>query len=110
MNYDREILCVLGEAGEKGLSVKKIARHVFNRRNGFFDEVSFDNIYHYVAAYLTRNSKDRDSLVEKTECRGVYRLNMSSAASRQLVFDFKEQDDNIRQEEKNTEDRSLSLF
>lgn len=28
MNYDRDIIFVLGEAGPKGLSVKKIAKHV----------------------------------------------------------------------------------
>lgn len=39
MNYDSEILFVLTEAGEKGLSVKKIARHVFNNCNGLFDVV-----------------------------------------------------------------------
>ena len=88
MNYDSEILFVLTEAGEKGLSVKKIARHVFNNCNGLFDVVPFEDVYHYVACYLKRNSKSNDSIIERTSIRGVYRLNQSNT-SRQLFFDFK---------------------
>ena len=78
MNYDSEILFVLTEAGEKGLSVKKIARHVFNNCNGLFDVVPFEDVYHYVACYLKRNSKSNDSIIERTSIRGVYRLNQSN--------------------------------
>lgn len=110
MNYDREILFVLNEAGEKGLSVKKIARHVFNSCNGFFDSVSFDEVHHYVASYLRRNSKQGDAVVERTEVRGVYRLCMSSGDSRQLLFDFRDDDDKKEVEDVDTEDKSLTLF
>ena len=34
----------VNEAGPKGLSVKKIARHVYNHNNGFFNVVSFDDL------------------------------------------------------------------
>lgn len=110
MNYDREILYILGEAGYKGLSVRKIARHVFNNNNSFFDNVSFDDVYRYVSSYLKRNSKSRESVVEKTEVRGVYRINMSSVMFRQLQFDFREDVPDAGSENKEIEDRSLSLF
>lgn len=110
MNYDREILFVLNEAGEKGLSVKKIARHVFNSSNGFFDNVSFDEVHHYVASYLRRNSRQSGSVVERTEVRGVYRLCMSLGDSRQLLLDFKDDDDIKEVETICTEDKSLTLF
>lgn len=110
MNYDREILSVLSEAGDKGLSVQKIARHVFNRCNGFFNTVCFDDVYRYVTAYLKRNSKQTESIIERTDVRGVYRLNMSSVDSCQLQFDFKDEEIIERPDEKHIEDGSLSLF
>ncbi len=110
MNYDNEIIFILNEAGYKGLSVKKIARHVFNNCNTLFNEVSFEDVHRYVGAYLSRNSKTADSMVERTEIRGVYRLNHSNT-SRQLFLDFANGDETEEtNEEKNTEDRSLSLF
>lgn len=110
MNYDREILFVLNEAGMKGLSIQKIARHVFNNCNGFFNTVSFEEVHHYVASYLNRNSKLPDSLIERTYVRGVYRINLSSGMSRQLQFDFKDDDVCDKGDDKKYEDRSLFLF
>lgn len=110
MNYDREILFVLNEAGMKGLSIQKIARHVFNNCNGFFNTVSFEEIRLYVASYLNRNSKLPDSQIERTDVRGVYRINLSSGVSRQLQFDFKDDDVCDKGDGKKDEDRSLSLF
>lgn len=110
MNYDREIIEILSEAGTKGLSVQKIARHVFNNRNNFFETVSFEAIHHYVAAYLKRNSKGVGSIIERTDVRGVYRINLFNA-SRQLQFDFKEEEEGFsKNEDKACEDKSLFLF
>ena len=86
MSYDRDIIFILNEAGPKGLSVKKIARHVYNHNNGFFNVVSFEDVYRYVSSYLIRTSKVPDSIIEKTDERGVYRINNSSKMSLQLQF------------------------
>lgn len=110
MKYDREIILVLSEAGDKGLSVRKIARHVFNRCNGLFDAIEYEDVRRYVGEYLSRNSKSADSMIERTDVRGVYRINMSSDGSRQLLFQFKE-DDGVEEEgSRFVEDRSLTLF
>ncbi len=110
MNYDREILLILTEAGDDGLSVQKITRHVFNNHNNFFETVSLDEVHRHVAAYLNKNSKSADSPVERTEVRGVYRINRFST-SRQLFFDFKDEaDEHYDDGNKTCEDRSLSLF
>ena len=74
--YNNEILKVLAEAGNDGLSVKKIARHVHNAHNTLFSNVSFDEVYAYVGQYLKRNSKCVDSIIERTDLRGVYRINL----------------------------------
>ena len=60
MKYEKEILLFLAEAGNNGLSVKKIARHVYNASNNFFEELDFQEVHNAVQQYLTRNSKNRD--------------------------------------------------
>lgn len=109
MNYDREILFILGEAGERGLSIQKIARHVFNNHNNFFESVSFDEVHRCVAAFLKRNSRTSGSIIERTEVRGVYRINLFNT-SRQLYFDFKDEVKETNEGEKTCEDKSLTLF
>lgn len=109
MNYDSEILSVLNEAGRNGLSVRKIAMHVFNRCNGLFNVISIEDVHRYVAAYLTKNSKAADSIIERTDMRGVYRLNLNGTSG-QLLFDFKDDVPDELDGIKAEEDRSLSLF
>ena len=100
----------MNEAGEKGLSVKKIARHVFNKNNSLFNEITFDDVYRQVAFFLNKNSKSAGSIIERTQARGVYRLN-TSVVPRQLQFEFKDEKgtEHIGTAECD-EDRSLSLF
>ena len=71
MNYDKEIWRVLTEAGMNGLSVQKIARHVFNASNNFFETVTFEEVHAYVQQYLLKNSKNPDSIIESTGVRGM---------------------------------------
>ena len=52
MSYDSEIIKVLVEAGEKGLSIKKIVQHVYNASNSLFCMITYDEVYTYVAQYL----------------------------------------------------------
>lgn len=110
LEYDRHILRVLTEAGHDGLSVQKIARHVFNASNTFFCAVDFEDIYKYVRQYLARNSKGCDSLVENTGVRGMYRLNMNSGETRQLMLCFMDDSETEEKPQVCNEDRSLSLF
>ena len=106
--YDQEILRVLTEAGDEGLSVQKISRHVFNACNSFFSVVAFEDIHHYVAQYLLRNSKYPSSIIVRAD-RGVYRLNLSSQETQQLVLLFRDEPV-VEEPPKVAEDLSLSLF
>ena len=108
LDYEKEILKFLTEAGEQGLSVQKIARHVFNSCNTFFEPVSFEEVHRYVQSFLLRNSKNSDSIIEKTGMRGNYRLNPDNQESRQLMLLFR--DDVPEDNPKEPEDQSLSLF
>lgn len=99
---------MLAEAGENGISVKKLARHVFNASHSFFESVTFDDVYRYVQLFVRRNSKGSEALLVGGGHRGHYRLNPNSAQSQQLLLMFC--DDEEDKEPVKTEDLSLSLF
>ena len=111
MTYDQQILQVLTEAGEKGLNVQAISKHVFNMNRTFFVTPDFDEIRTYVQQYLLRNSKSRQSLIESTGQRGYYRLNTSgSTDALQMMLRFRDGQESSTEEEKPQQDLSLSLF
>ena len=102
MTYDQQILQVLTEAGECGVSVQAIAKHVYNMNW---------EIRTYVQQYLLRNSKSQQSLIESTGRRGYYRLNTEgSADARQLLLQFRDEKEEEREDEKPQQDLSLDLF
>ena len=105
MEYDRHILRILTEAGETGISVQKLALHVYNASNSLFEAASLEEVHRYVQQYLLRNSKSQESIIESTGQRGYYRLNLRSQESQQLMLMFR--DDVDEGEEK---DLSLDLF
>ncbi|MCD8289959.1 MAG: hypothetical protein LUC91_00470 [Prevotella sp.] len=114
MEYEKEIIYVLSEAGKKGLSIKKIARHIYNNNNSLFDELSFEDVHKAVAGFLQRNCKRRNSLVERTQKNGTYRIRVSVKPT-QLQLYFKDDEDvkDVKEEEydkQSGKDNSLSLF
>ena len=111
MTYDQQILKVLTEAGEGGVSVQAIAKHVYNMNCTFFFQPDFEEIRSYVQQYLLRNSKSAQSIIESTGSRGYYRLNTEgSADARQMMLQFREERVEEKEEEKPQQDLSLSLF
>ena len=111
MTYDQQILQVLTEAGECGVSVQAIAKHVYNMNCTFFVQPDFEEIRTYVQQYLLRNSKSQQSLIESTGRRGYYRLNTDgSADARQLLLQFRDEKEEEKEEEKPQQDLSLDLF
>lgn len=112
MNYDDDILHVLREAGQEGLSIKKIVLHVYNRKHGLFDDISLDNVRQQVINFLLHHSKNTTSLIEHTEKRGVYRINLSSQECKQLYLNFKDLVEEKQPDEtvNKQEDKPLSLF
>lgn len=107
MNYDKQILHFLAEAGEAGLSVRKIAHHVFNATNGFFSEASYDDVHQSVRQYLQRQAQRKGGLVKRVG-HGVYQLDLCSREAQQLMLDFKDEQESCPKPI--AEDRSLSLF
>ena len=111
MTYDQQILKVLTEAGEGGVSVQAIAKHVYNMNFTFFFQPDYEEIRTYVQQYLLRNSKSAQSIIESTGRRGYYRLNTEgSADARQMMLQFRDERVEEKEEEKPQQDLSLSLF
>ena len=109
MGYDKQILKVLTEAGERGLSVQAISKHVFNMNRTFFVTPDYEDIRGYVQQYLLKNSKSPHSLIESTGQRGCYRLNTTgSQDALQLMLHF--HDEEQKEEENPQQDFSLDLF
>lgn len=107
MTYEKDIIIVLKEAGTAGLSVRKIARHIFNAHNSFFETASQDDIRTAVQRYLTYHSRRPNDIIEKVGY-GTYRLNQRSKSTKELMFKFADDDENDSPKPK--KDQSLSLF
>jgi hypothetical protein len=111
MNYDQQILKILMDVGQRGISVSSLAKHVYNQNCTFFYTPDYGEVRQYVGQYLLRNSKSLQSLIESTGKRGYYRLNTEhSADARQLMLHFKNESTLSEETGKNTEDLSLNLF
>ena len=112
MTYDEQILKILSDVGERGISVQALAKHVYNMNTTFFTSPDLAEVKQYVSQYLLRNSKSPYSLIESTGKRGCYRLNTTNSAdARQLMLDFREEQQTTEQEdERPQQDLSLDLF
>ena len=110
MTYDRQILQILTEVGERGISVQLLSKHLFNLNSTLFFSPDLEDIRSYVQQYLLKNSKSPQSLIESTGQRGYYRLNtQNNADARQLLLAFREPVAEEK-EERPVVDLSLSLF
>ena len=110
LTYDQQILHILTIAGERGISVQAIAKHVYNMNRTFFVQPDLEEIHNYVQQYLLKNSKSSQSLIESTGRRGYYRLNTTgSADALQMMLQFREKQQG-KEEEKPQQDLSLDLF
>ena len=111
MTYDSQIIQILTEVGEQGISVQSMTRHLYNMNVSLFVAVDIEEIRNYVQQYLLKNSKSPQSLIENTGRRGYYRLNtQNNADARQLVLEFREPAVEEKEEEKPVVDLSLNLF
>lgn len=110
--YEQQILRILSEVGERGISVAMLAKHVYNLNCTLFSQPDLQEVHQSVQQYLLRNSKSPQSLIESTGRRGYYRLNTrGSADARQLMFDFREEQPAPEPEpEQPQQDLSLCLF
>ncbi len=110
-DFEKEVYCILTQAGNKGLKTEHIARHVFNSFNSMFQPLDYKEVRNCVSQMLIRHSRKSDSPIEKGEGCGVYRLNPRSQAARQIMIQFADWSEDDKPEEKAKDcDNSLLLF
>lgn len=110
MNYEQDIIRILEEAGQNGLPVIKIAKHVYNRRNGLFNTIIFDDVYKDILAYINKNNKSKYPLLKKTGRWGYYTLSDYTKTARLQTFNFDcEYEETECNEKKDTDNKDLSL-
>lgn len=84
--FHQDIIDVLKEANGRSMSVRLIARHIYNKKVGLFEsKLSFEDIYQSVRFYLWSQSNRPSSPFLKGEKRGHYTV-------RREVFDMLELD------------------
>ena len=109
--YDQQILGILMDVGDRGISVQLLSRQLYNLNVSLFSSQDLEEIRAYVQQYLLKNSKSPQSLIESTGRRGYYRLNtLHNADARQLMLEFKRHEQVEEKEEKPMPDLSLDLF
>ena len=74
MTYDQQILQILTEVGQRGISVQSLAKHVYNLNCTLFFQPDVDEIRRWVWSFLQRSSRAKRPLVERTGRHGFYRL------------------------------------
>ena len=109
--YDKDIIQILLDVGDRGISMSLLAKHVYNMNCTFFSQPDIEEIKRQVRLFVNRNSQRRKPLLEHTGRWGFYRLNSKGRkeASMQLL-EFKKEDGTEEDAEKPQQDFSLSLF
>ena len=88
MTYEQQILSVLARAGEHGIGVQAIAKHVYNMNATLFEAPDYGEVLAYVRRYVARNSRSPRTLIERTGRWGYYRLNGKLPEVRQMSLQF----------------------
>lgn len=114
MTYDQQLLQILMDVGERGISIRLLTMHLYNLNTSLFSQPDYEALHSYVQQYVARNSRSSQSLLVATGKRGHYRLNTGgSADARQLMLQFREelQEGGVEMEEQpQQQDFSLDLF
>ena len=110
--YEQHILRVLSDVGERGISVRLLAKHVYNLSCTLFHQPDFSEVHRYTQRYLLSHSRSPKSVIVQAGKRGYYRLNTGgSQEARQLVLMFhNEEDVSTKADDTPAQDLSLSLF
>ena len=83
--YERHIVEILIDAGNRGLRVGQIVRYVFNAANSMFEPADIADVRRYVHNYVRRNSRHSDSILAHGTKRGVYKLNKKSEKAHAVI-------------------------
>lgn len=72
--YKQQVLKILMEVGERGMSASLLSKHVYNLNCSLFYQPDVDGIRRWVWSFLQRNARSKHPLIERTGRYGYYRL------------------------------------
>ena len=97
--YKQQVLKILMDVGESGMSASLLSKHVYNMNTTLFFQPDVDEIRRWVWSYLQRNARSKHALVEHTGRHGFYRLNKRGVSyMRKQMLAQQERDDSQERE------------
>ena len=111
--YHHDIIEVLKEANGRSMPVRLIARHIYNKNIGLFDEnISFEDIYQSVRFYLWSQSNRPSSPFILGKKRGYYQVRKEIFSLIELDFNTPCPDNTEREDDTKDKDpqKSNSFF
>ena len=111
--YKQQVLKILMDVGERGMSAALLSKHVYNLNCTLFFQPDVEEIRRWVWQYLQRNARSKRPLVERTGRHGYYRLSRRGIAyirQQQLLQRDTDQTDKTGNKEKPQQDLSPGLF
>lgn len=111
--YKLQVLKILMDVGERGMSAALLSKHVYNLNCTLFYQPDVDEIHRWVWSWLQRNARSRHPLVERTGRHGYYRLSRRGIVfmrQQQLLLNSNEPEQDTAVAEKPEQDLSLGLF
>ena len=112
--YKQQVLKILFDVGERGMSAALLSKHVYNLNCTFFFQPDVDEIRRWVWSYLQRNARSRRPLIERTGRHGYYRLSKRGIAfvrkQQMSLYDANSEDENAGEAPKQEVDTSPGLF
>jgi len=112
MDYGQQIMSILYDVGERGISARLLTRHVYNMNRTLFAEPDIAEVRDYVRKFLRRQFKAANPMLERTGKRGYYRLTSNYIAKARLSLQFTNdtEPDIEDKEDVPAQDFTLSLF
>lgn len=109
--YKQQVLKILFDVGERGMSAALLSKHVYNLNCTLFFQPDVDEIRRWVWSYLQRNARSRRPLIERTGRHGYYRLSKRGVAFvRQQLHSNAAEKENSGEAPKSEVDTSPGLF
>ena len=109
--YEKHILGIFLEVGDRGISVALLAKHVYNMNSTLFYQPDFQDVLKKVRNYVVGKSHVAKPLLERTDRWGFYRLTPRGARHARTLLAAEQGDGSTNNEdEKPQRDFSLHLF
>ena len=78
--YEQQILEIFSKVGKRGISVHSLAKHIYNMNNTLFEQPDYQQVIKEVRSFVTRKSRSKRPILQRTGRWGYYQLNKQGIA------------------------------